>query len=270
MRFVQMVMLLLSLFVTTVTRASDNLILGVQDFGKSPRLLVVEFRGLADYLGTQLGVPVRVEAVQSYKRYMGHAQDQRYAFMYGPPSMAIKAYQKMGYEPIAKAPGSLSASFITLASSNVAFPEDMKGKRIGMPAADSLVTQLALAKLRSMKIDPTHYFASVQTFNEAGDVISALKLGLIDVGVANSSLYNVWSAKGYDLNVLLQSSSTPHLTFSVRGDLPADLKLRTVQALQKAHQNKTAQSYFQYAGVPNFEATSIKDYQDTIKLLSSH
>ena len=85
MRFVQMVMLLLSLFVIMMTRASDNLILGVQDFGKSPRLLVVEFRGLADYLGTQLGVPVRVEAVQSYKRYMGHAQDQRYAFMYGPP-----------------------------------------------------------------------------------------------------------------------------------------------------------------------------------------
>lgn len=183
--------------------------------------------------------------------------------------MAIEAYQLTGYEPLAKIPGILSASFMSLASSEVAFPEDMKGKRIGMPSSDSLITQLALAKLHSMKIDPKRYFASVQTFNDAEDVIGAMRLGLVDIGVANSSLYNTWGAKGHDLNVLLRSSSTPHLTFSIRGDLPADLKARTAQALLKAHQNKSAQSYFKYSVFPNFEATSIADYQDTIKLLST-
>ncbi len=119
--------------------------------------------------------------------------------------MAIEANRLAGYEPVAKIPGTLSASFMSLGSSEVAFPEDMKGKRIGMPDANSLVTRLALVKLRSMKIDPQRYFASIQTFNDADDVIGALKLGLIDVGVANSSLFNVWSATGHNLNVVLTS-----------------------------------------------------------------
>ena len=247
-------------------QAADQLVLGVQDYEKSPRVLAAEFKGMASYLADKIGQPVRVQASQSYKRYMGNSQKKRYAFIYGPPSMAMDAYRAAGYEPVVKIPGVLSASFMTLSTSDVAFPEDMKGKRIGMPDDDSLMTKLAMAKLRSMKINPDGYFSKVQTFNDASDVISALKLNLIDIGVANSSMFNVWTGKGHNLNVVLTTDSAPHLTFSVNKDLPPDVKAKVTQALLVAHKDPKVQGYFKSSGFPNFEPASLKDYQKILTL----
>ena len=246
--------------------AADQLVLGVQDYEKSPSVLAGEFKGLAAYLSDKLGQPVTVQASQSYKRYMANSKKKRYAFIYGPPSMAMEAYQTAGYEPVAKIPGVLSASFMSLSTSDVAFPEDMKGKRIGMPDDDSMMTKLAMAKLRSMKINPQGYFSRVQTFNDASDVISALKLNLIDIGVANSSLFNVWTGKGHNLNVVLVSDPAPHLTFSVNKDLPPDVKAKVTEALMVAHKDAKAQGYFKNSGFQNFEPASLKDYQKVLTL----
>jgi len=92
-------------------------------------------------------------------------------------------------------------------------------------------------------------------------------LNLIDIGVANSSLFNVWTGKGHNLNVVLTTDPAPHLTFSVNSDLPADLKAKVVQAMLVAHKDPGAQSYFKNSGFPNFEATSLKDYQKVIALV---
>ena len=267
MRIFTTAAVLIALCVSTVTHAAENLTLGVQDYGKTSSQLAAEFKSLAAHLSKQIGQPVTVYTSQNYGRFMKGAKQKRYTFIYGPPTMAMEAHRLAGYEPVVKIPGTLSASYMSLSSSDVAFPEDMKGKRIGMPDDDSLVTKLALAKLRSMKINSQSYFASVQTFAEADDVINALKLGLIDVGVASSSMFNVWSARGHNLNIVLTSDSTPHLTFSVRGDLPAELKTSVTRALLLAHNDAGAPDYFKKSGYPNFEATSIKDYQNVIKLL---
>ena len=267
MKYLAKMALLIALCGSSFSYAANQLILGVQDYEKTPRVLADEFKGLATYLSGKLGQPVTVHASQSYKRYMLNSQKKRYDFIYGPPSMAMEAYKSAGYEPVAKIPGVLSASFMSLSSSDVAFPEDMKDKRIGMPDDDSLMTKLALAKLRSMKIKPESYFRRVQTFTDANDVLSALKLGLIDVGVANSSLFNVWSAKGHNLNVVLATDSAPHLTFSVRGDLSAELKAKVTEALLGAHKDPAVQGYFKNSGFPNFEATSLKDYQKVLSLV---
>jgi ABC-type phosphate/phosphonate transport system substrate-binding protein len=249
--------------------AADALVLGVQDYGKSPRMISLEFRSFSDYLSKKLGQTVVVEPVQSYERYMEQAKMKRYAFMYGPPSMVMEANILAGYEPVAKIPGLLSAAFMSMADGNIAFPEDMKGKRIGMPDDNSLMTMLAFAKLREMKIDPKRYFSNVMVFNDANDVISALKLGMIDVGVANSSLFNVWGAQGHNLNLVLQSSGAPHLTFAVRGDLPAELKAKVADAMLAAHKDAgMSKNYFKRTGFTNFEAASMKDYDGVKKLLA--
>lgn len=246
-----------------------DLVLGVQDYGRSPRALSLEFRDMAAYLSKKLGQNVIVEPVQSYDRYMARAKQKSYAFMFGPPSMVMEANALAGYEPVAKIPGLLSAAFMSLADGDIAFPEDMKGKRIGMPDENSLMTMLAFAKLREMNVNPRKYFSSVLVFNDAEDVKSALKLKMIDVGVANSSLFNAWGAQGHNLNLVLQSDGALHLTFAVRGDLPDDLKAKVRDALLTAHKDAgMTKGYFKRTGFPNFEATSMKDFDDVKKLLA--
>jgi ABC-type phosphate/phosphonate transport system substrate-binding protein len=249
--------------------AAGELVLGVQDYGKSPRMISLEYREMTKYLSAKLGQPVIVEPVQSYERYMERAKMKRYDIMFGPPSMVMEANTLAGYEPVAKVPGLLSAAFMSLADGNIAFPEDMKGKRIGMPDENSLMTMLAFSKLREMKIDPKKYFSNVMVFNDANDVISALKLGMIDVGVANSGLFNVWGAQGHNLNLVLQSAGAPHLTFAVKNDLPPETKTKLADALLNAHKDSAMKnSYFKRTGFPSFEATSLKDYDSLKKLLA--
>lgn len=249
--------------------AAGELVLGVQDYGKSPRMISLEFRDMSKYLSAKLGQPVIVEPVQSYQRYMERVKQKRYHFMFGPPSMVMEANALAGYEPVAKVPGLLSAAFMSMADGPIAFPEDMKGKRIGMPEENSLITMLAFAKLREMKIDPRKHFSNVMVFNDANDVISALKLGMIDVGVANSGLYNAWGAQGHNLNLVLQSSGAPHLTFAVRGDLPAETKAKVRDALLAAHKDAgMANGYLKRTGFPNFEAANLQDYESVKKLLA--
>lgn len=267
--FMRAIVLFASSLLACGAMAAGELVLGVQDYGKSPRMISLEFKDMSKYLSAKLGQPVIVEPVQSYQRYMERAKQKRYDLMFGPPSMVMEANALAGYEPVAKVPGLLSAAFMSLADGPIAFPEDMKGKRIGMPEENSLITMLALAKLREMKIDPRKYFSNVMVFNDANDVISALKLGMIDVGVANSGLYNAWGAQGHNLNLVLQSTGAPHLTFAVRSDLPADTKARLRDALLAAHKDSgMANGYLKRTGFPNFEAASMADYESVKKLLA--
>ena len=235
-----------------------NLIFGVQDFSRDPRMLVLQFRGMAKYLSRELGQPVIVEAAKSYSLYMQGAKNHRYDFMFGPPNMILQA-RAAGYEPVARIPGRLSAAFVSLAQSGIAFPEDMKGKRLGIPAPESLMAQLAASKMRQSGMDPQRGFSKTLILKSPDDVLSALKLGLIDVGVVNSTSYETWSARGYNLNLIMQSDSAPNLTFAVRGDLPVAIREKLKAALLAAARDADAASYFKLTGFPGFEPAGAGD-----------
>ncbi len=256
---------LIALLASVPALAADYLILGVQDYVRSPIIVVREYQGLANYLSRQLKQPIRVEAVKTYDEYMKKAQAKRFDFMYAPPSMIMKAHRLAGYEPVAKIPGLISAAFMALADTNIAFPEDMKGKRIGLYEKDAMITQLALAELKGMGIDPAKYFKSITYYSDATAVLNAMQYRLIDVGVAASPLFNAWSNRGYNLVLVLQGKGMPHLTFAARKDYPN--KAALLQALLKAHQDPEASEYFKFNGFPNFEPAQLSDYDELVKFL---
>lgn len=181
--------------------------------------------------------------------------------------MIMKANFTAGYEPVVKIPGLLSAAFMALSDANIAFPEDMKGKRIGFYEKDAMITQLALVDLKNEGFDPATFFKSVTYYSDSNAVINALQFKLIDIGVANSSLFNVWTNRGYNLNLVLQGKGVPHLTFAVRRDIPAATKQLVTQALLKAHTDKDGQDYFKFSSFTNFEPAKISDFDEMVKFL---
>ena len=149
MKQIAMLLAVLTWLVCMPVRAADYYILGVQDYVKNPILVVRDYQGMTAYLSKVLKMPVRVEAVKTYDDYIKKAGAKRFHFLFAPPSMIMKANLVAGYEPVVKIPGLLSASFMTM-DPNIAFPEDMKGKRIGFYEKDAMITQLALAELKSL------------------------------------------------------------------------------------------------------------------------
>lgn len=247
--------------------ANNYYILGIQDYAKSAITLTSEYEALTSYLGKALGKQVRVESVKTADEYLKKADAKRYDFMFGPPSMIMAANKRAGYEPLVKVPGLLSHSFMALSSTGIAFPEDMKGKRVGFYEKDAMITQLALAQLKAENIDPATYFSKITYYRDFNDVLTAMKYNVIDVGVANATLYNVWTGRGNDLNAIMSGKGVPHLTFAIRPDFPAAQRAAVTQALLKAHLDGDGRIFFKYNGYPNFEPAAVKDYDELVATL---
>lgn len=248
--------------------AANELILGVHDTTQNRSSVVRQYRGLVTYLKRVLKQDVSVETAKTLEEFLAGAKSGRYAMMYGPPSMIMIASKQSGYKPIVKVPGRLAPYFMSLSKTGISFPEDMKGKRIGFTEESTMITQLGLAHLRGEKIDPATYFKSVVYFADADSVLSAMKNNVIDVGVANSSLLDAWTAKGHDISLVMQGTGVPHLTFAVKGNFPESQKKVLTEALLKAQKDTDGQDYFTTSRFPNFEAANLEDYDELVKILN--
>ena len=245
--------------------AANELILGVFDTTQNRSSVVRQYRGLTTYLKRILKQDVSVETAKTREEFLAGTKSGRYTIMYGPPIMIMAANKQSGYQPIAKIPGRLAPYFMSFAKTGISFPEDMKGKRIGFPEEQAMITQLGLAHLRAEKIDPATYFKSVVYFADADSVLSAMKNDVIDIGVANSSLLDAWTGKGHDISLVMQGTGVPHLTFAVKKGF-SEKKVLT-EALLKAHKDPDGQDYFTTSRFPSFEAANLEDYDELVKIL---
>ena len=253
--------LLLLVWVTNA-QAAETLFIGFIDYNRSPIQAVQDGRGFTSYMSRVLGVPVRIEVSRNYDKLMAEAKQKRFGMIFGPASFVMDANAVAGYEPVAAVPGQLAAAFITPASSGIAFPEDMQGKRIGFTDKHSMITRLALAKLKEMKINPATYFKSVTYYSDIDGLYTAFKYRLIDIGVPNSGIYAMWNNSGdSDFNLIMQSPGAPHLTFAVRSDYPPELKQKITQALLTADKDQYAMQSFRGAGIPKFEPVDMAQYK---------
>ena len=244
-----------------------TLMFGHQNFDTSPTELYSDFEGLTNLLARALKQPVRFESVKKVDAYLQRASDHRYVLIYAPPSMVAEAVKHGGYEPIAKIPGRLAPAFMAMTRSEIAFIEDMQGKRLGTTDKDSMMTKLGMLHLRKQGIDPDKYFGEVRHFADVNAVIFALANNMIDVGLANTTLYNVWTNHGYDLTLIEQGPGAPHLTFAVRGDLPEAEKRAILRVLLNSPNDPEASVYFRKTGFPGVEPASMKDYTELTKRL---
>ncbi|MBS3916946.1 MAG: PhnD/SsuA/transferrin family substrate-binding protein [Sulfuritalea sp.] len=261
--------LLLTLLVWRPAAAQERAyLLGVISYGESAQMIASEYDGLTGYLSRVLKRPVRVEGARDFATFEQRAQKKRYHMMFVAPSAVLDANKSAGYVPVAKIPGLLSVSFMAQGRTNIAFPEDMKGKRIGFTGKDAMITRLAFAELKTLGIkEPEKYFSSIAYYNDVDGVLAGMQMNLIDIGVANSGLFNVWTNKGENMNLIHAGKGVPHLTFGVRGDLPESVRRAITEALLKAHQDKEAQEFLRFSNFPGFEPAKLADYDELAKIL---
>lgn len=253
--------------VVGVAPAQQPLVFGHQNFEKSATELYSEFEGLTNLLSRALRQPVRFESVKKVDAYLERTADHRYVLIFAPPSVVAEAVKRDGYEPIAKIPGRLAPAFMAMSRSGIGFVADMKGKRLGTTDRNSMMTRLGMLHLRKQGIDPEQHFSEVRHFADVNAVIFALTNNMIDVGLANATLYSEWTTRGYELTLIEQGQAVPHLTFAVRGDVAEAEKRAILQALLSAPKDADASVYFRKSGFAGVEPASMSDYAELVRRL---
>lgn len=256
------------LWVGNAFAADDNsVLLGINE-GVSEQQnfseLQEKYKGLADVISKAIKRPVKVEASQNFGSSAANLKKARYDIMFARPSnVAGKAMRDNQYSLVAAAKMALHAEFIVNKDSPLKSAEDLRGKRLIVPQKDSLMTKVALATLRDMKIpmpdSHVHYARLMET------VASMVESKFGDAGVVSPLISKDWIKNGN--RVLFQSKAVPGWSVIASKEMSADeiAKIRT--ALVELETNDAGKKQLAKIGVKSFIAGQQQEYLQLVSWL---
>ena len=141
-----------------------------------------------------------------------------------------------GYVPVGGLDHTVQTLLVAPAASGITTLEQARGKRLGMPLQDSLVTYLFRGEINATNTTIKRHFGRVYETRYQDALLTCLQLRQCDVVAVEKSLYERWVDGGEKLQVLMQTRSVPGMSVAVREDLGLNLNaLRTelAAALQR-------------------------------------
>lgn len=238
----------------------DSLLFGVNE-GVSEQQnfseLQEKYKGLAEVMSKALKRPVKVEASTNIGSSANSLKKERYDIMFSRPSnVAGKAIRDNHYQLVASAKNELTAKFIVNKSSPLKSAADVKDKKFVMPEKNALMTKVALATLRDMKMTPLPQNVHNARLQETVASMVESKFG--DVGVVSPLISKDWEKNGG--LVLFQSKKLPSWAVIAAPSLPQDdvAKIRT--ALVDLESTESGKQILQKINVKGFAPGNQADY----------
>jgi phosphonate transport system substrate-binding protein len=218
-----------------VERKSDGLTLAVHPFD-TPSRLVERFQPLCDYLGEEIGTPVRVHVAISYEDQIRRIADGSVDLAYMGPTPYLRAHDKYmndpsrAIEPIAGEEEYYSV-FVVRRSSDITRIDDLKGKTVAfgshrsfsshyMPRALLMKHGLALGDLKDYAFLDRHERVALAVLH-----------GDYDAGGVNRWVADKYMDQGAGLKVIAVSPPLPPHAIVARVGLGAELVGKVRRAL---------------------------------------
>jgi ABC-type phosphate/phosphonate transport system substrate-binding protein len=175
----------------------------------TPTEIREKYKDLAELLGKQLKTTVKVVPVDQYPVLRKGLDEQQYdlAFVH-PAHHSLLSLRDGKYRLVVLTKGytEYKAKFFVKKDAHLNHPEDMRGKRFGMPDPDSITAVITRATLRDLGIDAAK--ADIRTTRYQDAVPFFVENGFSDVGITGSgAVVKDWQEKGGAL--LLESKPVP-------------------------------------------------------------
>ena len=216
---------------------------------------------LAHYLGKAIGVPVTVDITYDLKLELVRSRNPA-GFMMMGPAHVIGSALRHGYEPVAQTSGDVQVAFVALKGSGIDSIIKAKGKRLFLPAEDSLATYMALAKFNAEGISPKTYFQSVTYSRFHGVGLYALTIDSADIAVADLEVAKKFVASS---NAVIIETTKPLPAFGlvINPKVAPDIKEKVHRALLNAKPDA-----LQTAGLEKFQFGTLRkeDYEEVAKM----
>lgn len=145
------------------------------------------------------------------------------------PAHIIASAVKNEYIPVASINGTIKAQLVTRKDAGIDSLARMKGKRLCMPAADSLGTYLAKGMMNDQGITPKSHFSEVKYARYDQSCLYALDNKLTDVIATTDNILKAHHTAS-TITVVLESKPVPNVSLAVNKRVPEATREKIQQA----------------------------------------
>lgn len=214
-------------------REQPPLILGVHPFLPSSEIQQ-RFAPLAEYLGKQLGQPVRVRVGRDYEAHIEAVGLNSVDIAFMGPASYVKLVERYGPKPLLarieiSGKPILSGYIVTSATSALRSLTDLRGKRFAFTDPDSTMGAVVPRYVMQQAGVGLKQLGAYQHLSGHKDVALAVLSGDYDAGAVKSEIYDEFAPRG--LRVLAKLPDVSEHVFVTRAALPIKQVILLRQAL---------------------------------------
>jgi len=176
---------------------------------------LVEWKSIAEQMAKRAKMNLAIQFSTDATHDLSTTRSQLHDIVIGPAHVVGSAV-RYGYEPLYALDQSERAVLVALKSSGVDSLAAAKGKRIGLPRQDSLVTYLIRGELNAANTTLKSHFSKVETVRYQEALLLALKVGMSDVVAVDAILFQRWVAAGEPVVAVLETRGVPGLGVALK------------------------------------------------------
>jgi rhodanese-related sulfurtransferase/ABC-type phosphate/phosphonate transport system substrate-binding protein len=145
------------------------------------------------------------------------------------PAHVIGSAVRYGYQPVMGMDKPVQAVLVAPRDSALASLADARGKRLGLPLQDSVVTYLVRGEVNAANTTIKRHFSSIYDTRYQDALLPCLKVLRCDVVAVEKPVFDRWVAAGEPVKAIMETRPVPGLSIAIRaGARPG------AQALQAA------------------------------------
>ncbi len=132
------------------------------------------------------------------------------------PAHVIGSAVRYGYSPVIGLDRPVQAVLVVPKDSAVTNLAQAKGKKLGLPLQDSVVTYLVRGEVNAANTTVKRHFGGVYETRYQDALLPCLQLRRCDVVAVERSVFDRWAAAGEAVRVVLESKPAPALSVAVK------------------------------------------------------
>ncbi len=132
------------------------------------------------------------------------------------PAHVVGSAVRYGYKPVLGVDKPVQAVLVTLKNSGIQDLAQAKGKRLGMPLQDSVVTYLVRGEVNAANTTIKRHFASVYDTRYQEALLPCLHLRHCEVVAVERAVYERWVAAGEPVLAIMETRPVPNLSVAIK------------------------------------------------------
>ena len=214
---------------------------------------------LSKYLSEVAGIEIKMGYSRNMTEELQRTRTGSVGILVGPAHM-IGSALRHGFEPVGTFSGAERMAFVVQEGSPIKSLEDARGKRLGLPSADSLATYLAMGEFNSKGLQLKSYFAQIKNHSSHDVTLYALTMGAVDVAVVEYSLAQKWLATNKG-RVIFETKSVPSSGIALNSALDPKVRQKIREAMLSPNPKRSSYAKLASLGITTVAAATEADYR---------